>query len=228
MFSKNLTNSPKIIFEVKRGFKLGNINFLDATKGTGFFKWENEAWGYRGDRDNYVEDAENPKPRPHWMDKKYNSFETYFDTKFKNGDSFKVKTGSNKVLELNVALKNLRLPECDSCCKNQTKLFFNLNKKTINLKFIYSIKGISNETRKRFVDEKELTINLKKEIRTNYLKQLSFEYKGKETNENLKLTIKGSSKDEKVKRDYELVYNCPFNDNFKVKVVPFFLYLDHF
>lgn len=152
---------------------------------------------------------------------KYNSFETYFDTKFKNNDAFKVKIGSNKVVELNLALKNLRLPQCDTCSKNQSKLFLNITKKKLIIKFNCSFKVISNDFRKRFVDDKQLTINVQKEIRANYLKQLSFEYKGKETNENLKLTIKGAldkNNNNSLKRNYELVYNLPFNDNFKVKV----------
>lgn len=115
MFSKNLTNQPKITFEVKRGFNLGNINFLDATKGTGFFKWENEAWGYRGDRDSYVEGSE--KPRPHWMDRKYNSFETYFDTKFKNNDSLKIKSGSSRVVEASFNMKNFTFLNNTDCGK---------------------------------------------------------------------------------------------------------------
>ena len=68
---------------MKRGIKLGNINFLDSTKGTAFFKFEHDPWLYRADRNSFTE-APEKSSEPKMTNSKYNSFETYFDTKFKN------------------------------------------------------------------------------------------------------------------------------------------------
>ena len=108
LFSKVVTDKPKITLEVKRGFKLGGINFMDANKGTGYVKFEHDPWAFRADKKTFdAAEAEKKPTEPKMTQSKYNSFETYFDTKFKNDDSLKIKTSSNKTVECNFSMKNL-------------------------------------------------------------------------------------------------------------------------
>jgi len=178
---------------MKRGIKLGNINFLDSTKGTAFFKFEHDPWLYRADRNSFTE-APEKSSEPKMTNSKYNSFETYFDTKFKNDDSCKVKVGSNKVVESNFTIKNMTFLGSTEC-------------------------ALAKQIRDK-VESKEFNVNVHKELNSNNFKQISFEVKGKSTNENLNLTIKNSSdkNNENVQRSFKLVHNYPFCDNFKVKV----------
>lgn len=119
LLSKEVTTSQKITFEAKRGFKLGNINFMDASKGTGYFKLEHNHYGFKDDKKKFDDATEKPaEPKP--FNLKYNNVETYFDTKFKNDDSLKIKTGTNKTVECNFTMKNLKFPGNQDC----GKLFF--------------------------------------------------------------------------------------------------------
>ena len=95
---------------------------MDATNGTGYFKFEHDPWAYKADKKKF-DDAKEKPVQPQMMNSKYNSFETYYDTKFKNGDSCKVKAGSNKVIETNFTMKNLNIQGCDDCCKLNKNFF---------------------------------------------------------------------------------------------------------
>lgn len=178
---------------------------MDAQKGTFFVKFEHDPWAFRADRTKFTEANDENAVQPLWSNSKYNSWETYFDTKFKNSDSLKLKYSSKKIMEANFALKNLTLPaQCGDC----RIFFFFKNFKTL---------AVSNRIR-NFLDSKEMEFNLHKEIRTNYLKKMQFELKGKDSNENLSMTIENKNSNDNLQRNYEMVYKYPFSDNFKVKV----------
>lgn len=66
---------------------------------------------------------------------------------------------------------------------------------------------------KNCIESKNLQFNIHRDMASHHIKQLSFELSGKETNENLNLTVKNSGE----QKSFKLVHNYPFNDNFKVK-----------
>ena len=82
------------------------------------------------------------------------------------------------------------------------------------------------------MESKEVQVNFHKEMRSNHLKQLSFQMKGKDTADNLSLTINNSvnkkeahvvnshevKAQENVQTSFKLVHNYPLNDNLKIKV----------
>ena len=90
---------------------------MDATKGTGYVKFEHDPWKYRADKKEFDDATEKPS-EPRMTNSKYNSFETYFDTKFKNDDSLKIKTSSNRVVETNFSMKNLNFIGTSDCGNN--------------------------------------------------------------------------------------------------------------
>ena len=103
------------------------MNLLDATKGTAYFKFEHDPWAFRSDKSNFnqtSQSTEDGKTEPKWRDSKYNTFETYFDTKFKSDNSFKIKSGSSRVVEANFANKNLTF----KCPLNCSKILFKIQK----------------------------------------------------------------------------------------------------
>lgn len=81
---------------------------------------------------------------------------------------------------------------------------------------------------------KELNVNLTKELGKSSLKTINFQLKSKTSPELLSLTvfnnvnkiekiekIDGKEKavtKEKINSNYKLIYNCPLNENFKIKV----------
>ena len=99
---------------MKKGIKIGDLNLMDATNATGFFKVEHDPWALRADKKKYDDATEKPV-QPRILGSKYNHFESYIDTKFKNGDSCKIKTGSNKIIESNFTMKNLTFHKDDIC-----------------------------------------------------------------------------------------------------------------
>lgn len=100
------------------------MNLLDASKGTAYFKFEHDPWAFRSDKTNFTQttqETESVKTEPRWRDSKYNTFETYFDTKFRSDNSFKIKSGSSRVVEANFVNKNLTFNCPLNCCKKILK-----------------------------------------------------------------------------------------------------------
>lgn len=81
---------------------------------------------------------------------------------------------------------------------------------------------------------KELYVNLTKELGKNALKTINMQLKSKTSAENISFTINNSVNKveriekvdgidkavtmEKISSNYKLIYNCPLNENLKIKV----------
>ena len=52
----------ELLLEIKKGVKLGNINFIDTNKGTGYVKFEHDPWTFRSDKKTFDEAEAEKKP----------------------------------------------------------------------------------------------------------------------------------------------------------------------